>query len=122
VVLAELLSLRTIQMNLLFSIAGGEAAPPEQMQALIERADRDKMRRALEQLGETRLTPYLVPGGYGAEVFEDVIPTHYPKNRIQSAFTHSHRHLASETLCYALSATGKDFNARRKLPCISTSS
>jgi hypothetical protein len=27
---------------------------PEQMQALIERADRDKMRRAPEKLGEAR--------------------------------------------------------------------
>ena len=80
-------------MNLLFSIARGEAMTPEQMQALIERANRDKMRRA-----QTRLTPYLVPGGYGAEVFEDVMRTHYPKNRIQPAFTHSHRHLASESL------------------------
>jgi hypothetical protein len=33
---------------------------PEQMQELIERANRDKMRTA-----QTRLTPYLVSGGYG---------------------------------------------------------
>jgi hypothetical protein len=32
------------------------------MQALIERADKDKMRRALERLGESRLT---VPSGAG---------------------------------------------------------
>jgi hypothetical protein len=42
-------------MNLLFSIARGEAMTPEQMQALIERADKDKVRRALEKLGEARL-------------------------------------------------------------------
>jgi hypothetical protein len=53
--LAEVLGLRTILMNLLFSIARGEAVTPEQMQALIERADKDKMRRALEKLGEARL-------------------------------------------------------------------
>jgi hypothetical protein len=35
---------------------------PEQMQALIERADKDKMRRALERLGESRLA---VPSGAG---------------------------------------------------------
>jgi len=55
VVLSELLGLRTILMNLLFSIAKGEPVTPEQMQGLIERADKDKMRRALEKLGEARL-------------------------------------------------------------------
>ena len=61
-----LLGLRTILINLLFSIARCEAVPPVLMQALVERADRDKMRRLLEKLSETRLTPYLVPDGYGA--------------------------------------------------------
>jgi hypothetical protein len=56
VVLAELLGLRTILLNALFSIAKGEAMTPEQMQGLIERADKDKVRRALEKLGEARLT------------------------------------------------------------------
>jgi hypothetical protein len=79
------LVLRTILMDLLFSIAICEAVTTDEMQALIERID---IRRAVENLGETRLTPYLVPGGYGAEVFEDVMPTHCPKNRIQPAFTH----------------------------------
>jgi hypothetical protein len=55
VVLAELLALRTILMNLLFSISRGEAMTPEQMQALIERADKDKVRRALEKLGAATL-------------------------------------------------------------------
>ena len=54
VVLAEVLALRTILMNLLFSIARGEAVTPEQMQALIERADKDKVRRALEKLASAR--------------------------------------------------------------------
>ncbi len=53
--LGELLALRTILMNLLFSIARGEAVTLEQMQALIERADKDKMRRAQEKLGEAKL-------------------------------------------------------------------
>jgi len=47
-VAGELLALRTILINLLFSVSKGEPVTPEQMQALIERADRDKMRRALE--------------------------------------------------------------------------
>ena len=61
VLLGELLALRTILINLLFSIGKGEPTT-EQMQALIERADKDKMRRALERLGESRLT---VPSGAG---------------------------------------------------------
>jgi hypothetical protein len=62
VLLGELLALRTILINLLFSIGKGEPVTPEQMQALIGRADKDKMRRALERLGESRLT---VPSGAG---------------------------------------------------------
>jgi len=62
VLLGELLALRTILINLLFSVSKGEPVTPEQMQALIERADKDKMRRALERLGESRLT---VPSGAG---------------------------------------------------------
>ena len=62
VLLAELLGMRTILINLLFSVSKGEPVTPEQMQALIERADKDKMRRALERLGESRLT---VPSGAG---------------------------------------------------------
>jgi hypothetical protein len=67
VLLAELLALRTILINLLFSVSKGEPVTPEQMQALIERADKDKMRRALERLGESRLT---VPSG--AETTEEM--------------------------------------------------
>jgi hypothetical protein len=55
IVLAELLALRTILLNALFSIAKGEAMTPDAMQALIERADKDKVRRALEKLGAARL-------------------------------------------------------------------
>ena len=51
VMLAELLALRTVLLNLLFSLSRGEAMTPEQMQAIIERADKDKARRALEKMG-----------------------------------------------------------------------
>jgi hypothetical protein len=44
------------------TLTKGEPTTPEQMQALIERADKDKMRRALERLGESRLT---APSGAG---------------------------------------------------------
>jgi hypothetical protein len=56
VLLGEVLALRTILMNLLFSIGKGEPTTPEQMQALIERADKDKMRRAMERLTAGRAT------------------------------------------------------------------
>jgi hypothetical protein len=59
VLLGELLALRTILINLLFPVS---KVTPEQMEALIERVDKDKMRRALERLGESRLT---VPSGAG---------------------------------------------------------
>jgi hypothetical protein len=54
VVLAEVLALRMILMNQMFSVSRGEAMTPEKMQALIERADRDKMRRARERLEAVR--------------------------------------------------------------------
>ncbi len=54
VLLGELLALRTIVINLLFSVSKGEAVTGEQMQALIERADKDKMLRTLEKLGMAR--------------------------------------------------------------------
>jgi hypothetical protein len=58
-----------ILMNLLFSIAKAEPVTAAGMQELIERADRGKMRRALEKLGETRLT---VPSE--AEPVEEIEP------------------------------------------------
>jgi len=51
VLLAEVLALRTILINLLFSMSKGEPMTAEGMQGLIERADKDKVRRALEKLG-----------------------------------------------------------------------
>jgi hypothetical protein len=50
VVLAELLALRTIVLNLHFAVATGEAPSTDDVQALIERADQDKIQRAKERL------------------------------------------------------------------------
>jgi hypothetical protein len=55
VLLGEVLALRTILLNLLFSISKGEAMTAEGVQGLVARADKDKVRRALERLGEARL-------------------------------------------------------------------
>ena len=49
-VLAELLGLRTILLNLLFTVAKGETMTAEQMQAVIERADAGKLERARKHL------------------------------------------------------------------------
>jgi hypothetical protein len=46
VLLGELLALRTILINLLFSLGKGERLTAEAMKELIERADRDKVNRA----------------------------------------------------------------------------
>lgn len=50
VLLAELLGLRTILLNLLFTMAKGETMTAEQMQAIIERADAGKIERARKLL------------------------------------------------------------------------
>ena len=52
--LAEVLALRTILLNVLFSIGSGKTLRPEEMQELIERADRDKLKKALERLEDPR--------------------------------------------------------------------
>ncbi|MGA2433674.1 MAG: ribbon-helix-helix protein, CopG family [Bryobacteraceae bacterium] len=52
-VLAELLGLRTILLNLLFSAAKGEAMTAEQMQSIIARADAGKLERARKMLAPT---------------------------------------------------------------------
>jgi len=49
--LAEVLALRTILLNLHFAVARGGAISADDMQAIIDRADRDKTRKALERLG-----------------------------------------------------------------------
>ena len=46
VLLGELLALRAILINLLFSLGKGERLTAEAMKELIERADRDKVHRA----------------------------------------------------------------------------
>jgi len=42
--------LRTILLNAFYKLAHGEALTPDEMQGLIERADRDKFRKAHERL------------------------------------------------------------------------
>ncbi len=54
VLLGELLALRTILINLLFSLSNGKPVTPEAMKELIERADGDKQRRAMERLTAVR--------------------------------------------------------------------
>jgi hypothetical protein len=55
-VLAELLAFRTIVLNLLFRIANDQPVTAEEMQALIDQADGDRVRRAQERLAPS-------PGG-----------------------------------------------------------
>ncbi len=56
-VLAELLGLRTILLNLLFTTAKGETMTAEQMQAVIERADAGKLERARKLLASHVAAP-----------------------------------------------------------------
>jgi hypothetical protein len=51
VMLAEILALRTILLNLHFAVARAETITADAMQAIIERADRDKGKKASERLG-----------------------------------------------------------------------
>jgi hypothetical protein len=51
VTLAEILALRTILLNLHFAVARAETVTADAMQAIIERADRDKVKKAMERLG-----------------------------------------------------------------------
>ncbi len=48
--LAEVLAFRTIAINLLHSIGSGETISRDQLRSLIELADREKFRRAIERL------------------------------------------------------------------------
>ena len=50
VLLAEVLALRTIVLNLLFAVASGDTPTTDVMKRLIERADEDKIAKALERL------------------------------------------------------------------------
>ncbi len=47
--LAEVLALRTILLNAFYKLAQGEKLTAEEMQGLIERADRDKAKKAGER-------------------------------------------------------------------------
>ena len=60
-VLAELLGLRTILLNLLFTVAKGETMTAEQMQAVIERADAGKLERARKLLAAHVATAPEIP-------------------------------------------------------------
>jgi hypothetical protein len=51
ITLAEILALRTILLNLHFAVARAETITGDAMQAIIERADRDKAKKAMERLG-----------------------------------------------------------------------
>lgn len=53
-VLAEVIALRTVLLNLMFSLAKGEAVTAAGMQNLIERADANKLERARARLSEAR--------------------------------------------------------------------
>jgi hypothetical protein len=46
VLLGELLALRAVLLNVMFKMANGEAVSKDEMRQLIERADRDKEKRA----------------------------------------------------------------------------
>ena len=48
--MAELLSLRTILLNVLCKQVNGKSLTEEEMRQLIERADADKLKKAMERL------------------------------------------------------------------------
>jgi hypothetical protein len=48
--LAEVLALRMILLNLHFKVAKGQAISADEMQAIIERADQEKRKKATERL------------------------------------------------------------------------
>jgi hypothetical protein len=48
--MAELVALRTILLNVLYKQANGEKLTTEEMHRLIERADADKIKKAVERL------------------------------------------------------------------------
>jgi len=60
-ILAEVLALRTALLNLFFKLASAERITAEDMQQLIERADADKLKKALSRIQETE--KLLIQGG-----------------------------------------------------------
>jgi len=59
-ILAEVLALRTALLNLFFKLASGDRITADAMQQLIERADADKLKKALSKLQETE--KFLIQG------------------------------------------------------------
>jgi hypothetical protein len=59
--LAEVLALRTILLNAFYKLAQGEKLTAEEMQAIIERADAGKTKKAAERLAASKEKP----GGAG---------------------------------------------------------
>ncbi len=49
---SEVLALRTILLNVLFSLAKGKVITEGEMTELIERADAEKLKRAIQRLGQ----------------------------------------------------------------------
>ena len=49
-VVSEVLALRTILLNVVFSLAKGKIVTQEEMSALIERADAEKLNKAIQRL------------------------------------------------------------------------
>ena len=52
-VLAEVLALRTILLNIHFAISQGQTLTADEMQQLIERADRDKLSKARQRIADS---------------------------------------------------------------------
>jgi hypothetical protein len=52
-VLAEVLALRTILLNIHFAISQGQTLTADEMQQLIERADRDKLSKARQRFADS---------------------------------------------------------------------
>jgi len=53
VVLAEVLSLRSVLLSVVFQMSKGHTVSEEEMRRLIERADREKHKKAMELLDES---------------------------------------------------------------------
>ena len=60
-ILAEVLALRAALLNLFFKLASGGRITADEMQQLIERADADKLKKALSRIQETE--KFLIQGG-----------------------------------------------------------
>lgn len=52
-VLAEVLALRTILLNIHFAVSQGQTLTADEMQQLIERADRDKLSKARQRFADS---------------------------------------------------------------------